>query len=127
MRQGASLNISFEPQLIKSTNLINISKGNSFQESFEQFGGVRLSLRSFWTPGLCRKGPIKKDPSIHPSFCLSISLLRIGSLVFSEPEHGVRGPYLVMCDRAGFFGKNPYHTKMTENGQKWHILRKSRH
>ena len=24
-----------------------------------------------------------------------------------------------MCDRAGFFGKNPHRAKMTENGQKW--------
>ena len=24
-----------------------------------------------------------------------------------------------MCDRAGFFGKNPHQAKMTKNGQKW--------
>ena len=24
-----------------------------------------------------------------------------------------------MCDRAGFFGKNPHRAKMTENCQKW--------
>ena len=24
-----------------------------------------------------------------------------------------------MCDRAGFFGKNPHRAKMTKNGQKW--------
>ena len=24
-----------------------------------------------------------------------------------------------MCDRAGFFGKNPHLAKMTKNGQKW--------
>ena len=24
-----------------------------------------------------------------------------------------------MCDRAGFFGKNPHWAKMTKNGQKW--------
>ena len=24
-----------------------------------------------------------------------------------------------MCDRAGFFGKNPHRAKMTQNGQKW--------
>ena len=24
-----------------------------------------------------------------------------------------------MCDRAGFFGKNPHRAKMTKNGQEW--------
>ena len=41
-----------------------------------------------------------------------------GSLAFSETWHGVRGPYIVVCDRAGFFGKNPHQPKMTKNGQK---------
>ena len=34
-------------------------------------------------------------------------------------KHGVRGPYIVLCDRAGFFGKNLHREKMTKNGQKW--------
>ena len=55
-------------------------------------------------------------PSVRPSFRLFVRFHRIGSLVFS---HGVRGPYLVMCDRAGFFGKNLHRAKMTKNGQKW--------
>ena len=42
-----------------------------------------------------------------------------GSLAFSETWHGVRGPYIVVCDRAGFFGKNPHRAKMAKNGQKW--------
>ena len=58
-------------------------------------------------------------PSFHLSFRLSISFLGIGSLVFSETQHGVRGPYIVVCDRAGFFGKNLHPTKKTKNGQKW--------
>ena len=33
---GAFLNISFEPHLIKS---LNLAKDNNFQESFEQFVG----------------------------------------------------------------------------------------
>ena len=57
-------------------------------------------------------------PSVRPSFCLSVSFLRIGSLVFSETQHGVRVPCIVTCDRAGFYGKNPHRTKMTKNGQK---------
>ena len=31
----------------------------------------------------------------------------------------VRGPSVVICDRARFFGKNPYRVKLTNNGQKW--------
>ena len=45
-------------------------------------------------------------PSVRPSVHLSVSFHRIGS-------------YLVMCDRARFFGKSPHWAKMTENGQKW--------
>ena len=37
MRQGAFLNISLEPKLIKLGQLIDIKKDNNFQESFEQF------------------------------------------------------------------------------------------
>ena len=29
------------------------------------------------------------------------------------------GPYIVVSDRAGFFGKNSHRAKMTKNGQKW--------
>ena len=31
----------------------------------------------------------------------------------------VWGSYLVMCDRARFFAKNPYRATMTKDGQKW--------
>ena len=80
----------------------------------------------YQTPGLGQKGPIKQGPSfrpsvhssVHPSFCLSVSFLRIGPLVFSETQHSVRSPYLVMCDRAIFFWENPHRAKMTKNGQK---------
>ena len=54
-----------------------------------------------------------KIASVHPSFRLSVNFLGIVSLVFSETEHDVRGPYIVVCDRAGFFGKNPHRAKMT--------------
>ena len=37
---------------------------------------------------------------------------------FSETQHSVRGPYLVECGRAGFFGKIPQWAKITKNGQK---------
>ena len=54
---------------------------------------------AYWTPGLGRKGLIKQGPPVRPS----VSFLSIGLLVFSETSH-VRGPYIVVCDRAGFFG-----------------------
>ena len=67
------------------------------------------------------------DPRLQPegsyeirsarlSFRLPVSFFAIGSLVFSETLHGVRDPYIVVCDRAGIFGKNPHRAKMTKNG-----------
>ena len=73
-------------------------------------------------PQLQLKGSYKTG-SIHLSVLLSVSFLRIGSLVFSGTWHGVRGSYLVMCGRAGFFAKNPHRAKMVENGPKrWFSL-----
>ena len=57
--------------------------------------------------------------SFHPSVLPSVRFLRIGSLVFSETWHGVRGPYIVVCDRARFSWKSPRWAKMTKNSQKW--------
>ena len=45
------------------------------------------------------------------------SFLGIGSLVFSESQHGVN-PCLVVRDRAGFFLKNLFAPKMRKMGQK---------
>ena len=58
-------------------------------------------------------------PSILPSVLPSVDFLRIGSLVFSQTYHGVRGPNIAVCDRVGFSGKNPHQVKMTKNGRKW--------
>ena len=77
---------------------------------------------SFWIPGHDQKGPMKEGlpfclsicPIVCPSSCLSVSFPRIGSLVFSDTWYGVRGPYLVTCDRAGFFWK----MNDVKNGQK---------
>ena len=63
--------------------------------------------------GSCKTG------SVHSSFCLSVSFLGIGSLVFSETQHSVMGSYKVVCDRVRFFEKNLNRAKMTKNGQKW--------
>ena len=57
--------------------------------------------------------------SVRLSFRLSLNFLGIGSLVFSETYHGVRGPYIFVCDRAGYSGKSSHRVKMTKNGQKW--------
>ena len=57
-------------------------------------------------------------PCILSSFCpsvlLSASFLGIGSLVFSETQHGVRGPCLVVHDRSGFFSKKIFVPKLGE-------------
>ena len=42
---------------------------------------------------------------VHPSFHTR-SVLRIGSLVFSETQHGFRGPCGVVPHRAGFVKEN---------------------
>ena len=41
--------------------------------------------------------------SVHPSILPFGSFLGIGSLFFSETQHCVRGPCVVVCDRARFF------------------------
>ena len=68
--------------------------------------------------------------SFRPSFCLSVNFFGIGSLVFSETLHDVRGPYIVVCDRVGFFGKNPHRAKMAKSDpETWFLdfLKKSCH
>ena len=63
-----------------------------------------------WTPGRGRKGPMNSGLSVLLSFCPSVlpsrSFLGIGSLVFLETQHGLRGPCGVVHDRAWIFGKN---------------------
>ena len=88
---------------------------------------------AFWTPRSQPEGSYKIG-SICLSFCMSVSFLRIGSLVSSDTQHGVRGPYIVMCDGAGFFWESiPIRQKwpkMVQNGPKtWFLdfLRKSCH
>ena len=50
-------------------------------------------------------------PSFHPP----IRFLGIGSLVFSETYHNVRGPYIVVSDSWIFWKKSP----SGKNDQKW--------
>ena len=70
-----------------------------------------------WPEGFYKIGSVHL--SFCPSFLLFISFLTIGSVVCSETCHGVRGPYIVVCGRAEFFGENPQWAKMTKNGLKW--------
>ena len=56
--------------------------------------------------------------SVCPSVLLSGSFLRIGSLVFSETQQGVRGLCVVVHDGAGFFFKNFFLSQNWENGPK---------
>ena len=66
--------------------------------------------------------------SVHPSFRLSISFLGIDSLVWHGVRGPYRGPYTIVCDRAGFFRKNPHWAEMTKNVPKtwlFDFLRKS--
>ena len=69
---------------------------------------IIISFFVFWTPSIF----------FHPSVPPSGSFLGIGSLVFSETQHDVRGPCLVVCDRVGFFKKNLFVPKNGENGPK---------
>ena len=60
--------------------------------------------------------------SVLPSFCPSVlpsgSFLGIGSLVFPETQHGVRGACGVASDRAGFLGEKNFCPKNGENVSK---------
>ena len=54
-------------------------------------------------------------PRLHPSFCLSLSFLRIASLAFSETQHAVKDRYIVVCDSQTFWKKYP----SGKNNLKW--------
>ena len=38
---------------------------------------------------------------------------------FSETYHGVRGPYIIVCDRGRFFEKNSHQAKITKTCKKF--------
>ena len=68
------------------------------------------------TPSSSWKGPMKEGLSILPSCFLSGGFLGIGSLGFSEFQHGTRKPYQVMCAR--FFKKTFFAPNNLGNGPK---------
>ena len=47
LRLFLEVNFVLNAFFTKLSQLIDISKGNNFQESFKQFGGLGLSSRSF--------------------------------------------------------------------------------
>ena len=77
-----------------------------------------------WVEGSYELGSVLL--SFRPSVLLSGSFLGIDSLIFSETQHGVRGPCVVVHDRVGFVKKNFFCPKNGENGlktgQKWGFL-----
>ena len=87
---------------------------------FFYFGPPVVAGRVLW---------IRVRLSVFPSFCLLVlpsgSFLGIASLVFSETQHDVRDPCLVVRDRAGFFQRSFFPKKMGKMGQKqgfWILL-----
>ena len=80
-----------------------------------------LMFYHFWTS--VSAGRILLN-SVRPSILLSVCKFSQNWFFsfFSETQHGVMGSYLVVCDRAEFFGKNSDQAKMTKNGP-----RKSHH
>ena len=61
-----------------------------------------VDLFSYRTPGHDQKGHMNK---VYPSFCSEV-FFGIGSLVFSETQHGVRGPCGIVYGRGRFFENN---------------------
>ena len=75
-------------------------------------------VKNFLNPQSRPEGSYKIEsvrPSVRPSFRLSVRFLRIGLLVFTETQHGVRGPYLVMCNSRIFLAKS----LSGKNDRKW--------
>ena len=92
-----------------TTNLIYVPRIDLIYTT----GSHQLHKKILWTPGHGQKGPTNLGLSVHPSFHPSVfpafrpskSFLGIDSLVFPEIQHGVRGPFGVLHDRARFFEK----------------------
>ena len=97
----------------KKSNEVDVQKGIFFL--FYQTAMEML----FWTHSCGQKGPMNQGPSFRLYVLLSGSFLEIGSLVFSENQHGVRGPCLVVVDRAGFFLKKSFCPENWEMGKNW--------
>ena len=65
-----------------------------------------VHLFSYWTPGGGQMSYEKCLPILLPGRSLGI-----GSLVFSETQHGIRGSCGVVYDRDGFFDNNIFAPK----------------
>ena len=112
-----------------------LQKDITYQKEEQFHNNLLLDVQSIHHPSILldarpRLQGFFKIGSAHPSFCLPESLITIGSLVFSETQHGDRG-YLQLCVTVEFFRKNPHWVQMTKNGPKTWFLdflsRNSRH
>ena len=74
-------------------------------------------IQSFLDPRLWPEGSYELG-FVPPSVLLSGHFLGIGSLVFSETQHGVRGPCVVVRERARMFEKHFFAQNMGKMGQK---------
>ena len=107
MRANYSLTVLvFFSGIVEFFHLVSVSLYLPFLAMYCLFGPPAVAGRSY------ELGPVL-PPSCRPSF------LGICSLVFSETQHGVRGPCGVVRDRAGILGKNIFAPKMRKIGQKW--------
>ena len=86
-------------------------RGNSTKKTSSMTKDSSNLSKPCWTPGCARKGLMNWSLSV-----------RICSLVFSETQHGIRSPCLVVCDRARFFLKNVFTPKVGKMGQKQGLL-----
>ena len=79
---------------------------------------VCLVFRSYFLYPRPRSEGSYEFRSVRPSVYPSRRFLGICSLVFAEPQHGVRGPCFVACNRVRFSGKKIICPKNGENGPK---------
>ena len=90
-------------------NILSFSLKQDLVYSQQSLAEERLLYPWYWWKGSY------KIRFVCPSFHLSIIFLGIGSLVFSETWHNVRGLYIVVCESWVFWKKLP----SGKNGQKW--------
>ena len=100
-------------------NILAFSLKQDLVYSHQSLAEERLLDHRSWSEGSCKIGSV--CPSFCPSIHLPVRFFGIGSLVFSETYHNVRGPYIVVCD-SRIFWKNPHRTKMVKNGPKTWFL-----
>ena len=100
-------------------NILAFSLKQDLVYSHQSLAEERLLDHRSWSEGSYKIGSV--CPSFCPSIHLHVRFFGIGSLVFSETYHNVRGPYIVVGDNR-IFWKNRHRTKMVKNGPKTWFL-----